>query len=686
MPYLVVEDLKSGVDRRRKQIAGTPGSLWEGINGHISRGGDFEKRKAFVSTYALPAAQTFGLFAIGGNLYTFGSDASPSVPSGVLYQQLAHPTAQAMTRLITAEPNAGQIYAIAEYANGDIYHFYNGARVTSWDALAASVSSNSGVATALALRIDAASAYTATSLGADVTVTASVPGTAFATTGTAATNFGAVNDQLITVTPVIANVAETVSTGTVTITGGTAGAGNYLSSVTVNGVEILGANVLWTTSHDATAALVAARINSFTSSPQYTAAAVGAVVTISAAAGLGDSPNGFVVARTVAGTVTATVGNMASGVDGVAQVTKFTISGTFEAADSFTIALGGVDFTITGASAGTGITAKTFKNKLYSTASSLVYFGATGNPTIFGTGGVGAGFLDPSVTSGGVSPLTAIGKQQGNLGFFARNSIQIWSIDEDEDLNVFLQELENTGTVSPAAVVGFGNNDLFYLSDSGIRSVRAREASNVAFVSDPGNAIDPLVIETMDGLTETQIQRAVGVIEPVDGRLMIALGETIFVFSYFPGAKVSAWTTYEPGFEISAFAVLDNRLYARSGDTVYLYGGAANATYDSCEVTVTFPFLTGKKPGTKKKLTGYDTACENEWTVEMLVDPNNTARKTRLGIVPETTYMGKLPGASLESTHFAPRMTCTAVGYASISSVALHYELLGDADTGEGDS
>lgn len=681
--YIVVEDFKVGLDRRRKQISGVPGALWDCENAHISRGGDIEKRKAFVSTYALPAGLTFGLYSLNGNLYTFGQGTTPgSMPVGVNYQQLAHPLGQAMTRLLSVEAFNGQIYAIATYADGSTYHFYNGSRVTTWDALGASVASNTTLAAALALRIDADPAYIASAVGAIITVTAQSPGTAF-TTAQSTVNYGSVADQTITITPVIANVPEVVATGTVTITGGSAGAGNYLSSVTVNGVQVLGANVLWTTSHDATAALVAAQINLNVSTPEYTAVAVGAVVTISAAAGTGSGPNGFVVAKTDNGTLTSTTANMASGVSGVAQVTKFTIGGTFEAADQFTITLAGVDFILTGVSSGTGTTAIAFKSKVYSTASSLAYFSALNNPASFGAG-VGSGFLNLSNFGNGSQTLTAIAKYQGNLAFFSRNTVQVWFIDTNEDNNDFKQSLDNTGTVSPRSISGFGNNDVFYLAPTGVRSLRARDASNAAFVSDTGTNIDPLVVSTRKALSDTVVQNAVGVIEPVEGRYMLALGPTVFVFSYFPGSKVSAWSTYLPGFTISDFAIVNDALYARSGDTVYQYGGAAGETYDSCTVKATLPFLTSKKPGTKKKLNGFDLACENTWDVHMLVDPRNTARMAKLGTVTDSTYVEKLPGASLESTHFAPQLTCTQPGAASLSSVCLHYELL-EKELGEGD-
>jgi hypothetical protein len=114
-------------------------------------------------------------------------------------------------------------------------------------------------------------------------------------------------------------VVEVLATGTFTITGGTSSPGvNKVNAVMVNGVDVLGAAVDWVTSHADTATAVAAQITSFASTPNYTAAAVGAVVTITAVAGSGATPNGFVVSPTVAGDVTVgSITNMSGGVTAV---------------------------------------------------------------------------------------------------------------------------------------------------------------------------------------------------------------------------------------------------------------------------------------------------------------------------------------------------------------------------------
>lgn len=207
MSYLLVEDFKFGMDRRRPQVAGVPGTLWTASNCFISRGGDVIRAKKFDAVHTLSSG-TFGLAALKSQRYVFGSATAPSMPALVQYQRL--------------------------------------------------------------------------------------------------------------------QAGGTKATGTVTITGGTAGAGvNKVSQVNVAGslangqtvsLNLLTASVDWATSHDATATALAAAINLNSAVHGFTAAAVGAVVTITARDYHGAVPNGWVVTTTEAGDVTTTDANFASGV------------------------------------------------------------------------------------------------------------------------------------------------------------------------------------------------------------------------------------------------------------------------------------------------------------------------------------------------------------------------------------
>lgn len=102
----------------------------------------------------------------------------------------------------------------------------------------------------------------------------------------------------------------TSAVGTLTLATGAAGS---VDTVTVNGVTITSASVPFTTDLATTATAVAANITAYTSSPNYTATAVGTTIYITAAT-TGSSVNGFVVAATTT-TITVTATPMADGGD-----------------------------------------------------------------------------------------------------------------------------------------------------------------------------------------------------------------------------------------------------------------------------------------------------------------------------------------------------------------------------------
>jgi len=110
-----------------------------------------------------------------------------------------------------------------------------------------------------------------------------------------------------------AHTDEVRATGSVELTGGSSGS---VDDVTVDGVSIIDNVVPFNTSLAQTASDLADEINASLSTPEYTASASGAVVTIEAGPGTGSGPNTFAVVSSTT-TLTKTDTNMASGVDAV---------------------------------------------------------------------------------------------------------------------------------------------------------------------------------------------------------------------------------------------------------------------------------------------------------------------------------------------------------------------------------
>jgi hypothetical protein len=684
MPSVFLTDFKFGMDRTRKRIAGVPGTLWIGKNIVISRGGDIERARRFVPTYTLPAG-TFGLGAVRGQLWVFGSGAAPGgLPTGIQYQQLVSPDASAMTGVLDVKTVSGKLYVIARYASGHTYHFYNGARVTDWDALANANTDMPTLADYMAELINADPAVSAVPSGSVVTLTANVAGTAF-TISKSTVNGGAVNDQDITLSTVQANVAavaEVRATATVTVTGGSFLAGlNQVVGITANSVQLMKAVVDWTSSNAATASAVAAQINNLSSTHGYAAVAVGAVITITAGPGTGTTPNGFVVAVTNGGNVTTTKTNFSGGVAAVApiaQIVTATFSGTFEAADQFTITINGTAYTSTGRAAGTGVSALVFKRRVWSCAGSLEEYSSlnTFNNWNNANASSGSGFLNVSNEAEGSERLVGAGVYAGQMAIFSRRNIRIYDINTDATQIAFSKALDNSGTMATRSILNFGDTDLMYLDEPGLRSIRAREYTNLPFVNDLGTAIAPFVKDYMDTLSRGTLQRACAVVEPREGRYMLALGAFVFVLSYFPASQISAWTYFDPGFSISDFARAYNNLYARSGNSIYLYGGVTGTTYPNANemiASVQLPFISAQPPG-RETFSGFDISCTGTWNVVLLPDPNNENAEVAVGNISKTTYPLQDILAQMRTTHVAVNLTCASAGASTIQNLALHFK------------
>jgi hypothetical protein len=432
--------------------------------------------------------------------------------------------------------------------------------------------------------------------------------------------------------------------------------------------------------NDAVASALAAAINK---SPTVSASSSGAVITITGEEN--DVDYDISVATSNNGSNSdqslTIVETQAAGAS-QPEINTVTVGGTFETSDSFTVTIGSDEvFTVTGGSSGTGTSVLTYKSKLYSTASSNLYFSSLNAPSQW-ISGVDYGFINMASQTGGQETLVVAEEYQGLMAIFSESNIRVWSISESSAANVFVQNLRNTGTIAPKSVVPYGNNDVFYLNNSGIRSIKARDSSNAAYVSDVGTNIDTHVRDFMDTLTEAEVARAFGIIEPISGRFWLAIDNRIYVLSYFPSAKISAWSFYEVDFTVKGFARIGERIYARGTDSegddyLYLYGGTNNDIYPSDgedPVEIELPYFGANDPAGFKDLQGFDIVAINEWSVSILPDPDDETKIISAGTAVGTSYGKPKYGATGISPLFAVNLSCNKAGQATFSALAMHYQ------------
>lgn len=115
-------------------------------------------------------------------------------------------------------------------------------------------------------------------------------------------------------------VTAVAASGTITLANATGTSGKNVSSIKVGTVEILGATVSGSssTSSSALASNIAAQINTFVSTPDYTATSSGNVITISGALAAGAAANGTIATTKTTSTIQSQT-NLTGGVTGVGQ-------------------------------------------------------------------------------------------------------------------------------------------------------------------------------------------------------------------------------------------------------------------------------------------------------------------------------------------------------------------------------
>jgi hypothetical protein len=466
------------------------------------------------------------------------------------------------------------------------------------------------------------------------------------------------------------------------------GRDNCIYSVKVGTTELINNPVYYYESTDDVARRVVEEINANTDhglTHHYTAERTGSKVTISALGSTGSTENGKEVFAYARGDVVVYGRfNMQGGSDGIPatpKITEFTFGGTFTEGKEAWILV--TDPTRPGQPykfGATRVTGKkpsfcfTYKGKEYVGVGSAIYFSALNDAGKWDLYDTGSGFIDMANNFGGREDVTGAGVYQNTVAVFTERNCQLWFLDPDPNLNSQHQVLDNTGCIAPDTVISIGSIDLFYLSYNGVRSLKARDNTDAAYANDVGSPIDDIIVKHLDTLTADQRYAAKAIVEPQDGRYWISIGGRLFVLSSFMGSGIAAWTEYLPGFEVTDMIVRKNRVYVRSGDTVYLYGGLSGTEYDDSHVDVELPYLDANKPGTFKSVNGIDMTCEGEWVVSLGFDYTNATAKDEIATFTKPTFaLGKIPATGI-GTHVGVKFTSDFDGYCKIANLLVHYD------------
>ena len=319
-----------------------------------------------------------------------------------------------------------------------------------------------------------------------------------------------------------------------------------------------------------------------------------------------------------------------------------------------------------------GTYSRTFRSKMYRIDGEFLRFSGVGDPGILDPAAPapnnGAGFINIAEQDPDAEELQGMEIYYASMAILSRLQTTVWTLDPDPTKSQINQTLR-IGTVAPHSILQFGTGDVIFLSDSGVRSLHAMMINLAASVSDVGSAID-LILQPIIRDNPTAAADARATIQPIQGRYWLYLNGLIYVLSYFPAGQITAWSIFDPGFEVQEFAVVQNRIFARGPDnTVYLYGGPSLSEYDDCMVTVRTPHLSIEGPTTTKRIKSLDVACEGQWSLSAGMLPNNLEAFELIANLTDNTYGEKSIPFAAAGSHLGIQLVNQAPGPAKLGAI-----------------
>ena len=307
-------------------------------------------------------------------------------------------------------------------------------------------------------------------------------------------------------------------------------------------------------------------------------------------------------------------------------------------------------------------------NKIVCAKDDVVRFCAAGAPRDWTTSS-DAGFLPTGRNQDGSTDALALGQFQKQLVVFFVDGAQVWDFDEDPANNAIKQKIYGIGTQYPQSQASFAS-DVFFLSESGFRSITVNSQTDNFQDIDVGSPIDSLVSVSSESPMSSYV--------PGFGQYWCFVGNTAWVYSFSKSAKLAAWSQYEFPIDIDAVAALNNRLYVRSGDDVHvLTTGAYTDNGILVDIEVEMAYVDGKQPGVLKQFWGADFVGQGTPNLAFRYDSNDESKITQSYEYTGDTRASVLHPVEVAAVNIAPVITHSADEDFRMDALMLYYNSLG---------
>lgn len=134
-------------------------------------------------------------------------------------------------------------------------------------------------------------------------------------------------------------------------------------------------------------------------------------------------------------------------------------------------------------------------SKVFAADKDIVKFSATANPLDWSTAD-NAGYLPTGLQQANANDMAVLAPYRSNLTAMNASSFQNWQVDPDPASMAILDQMDGIGSQWQKAAVPV-SNDLFYLSQLGVRSIGIANAAENLASGDVGAPVDVLVQQAM---------------------------------------------------------------------------------------------------------------------------------------------------------------------------------------------
>lgn len=325
-------------------------------------------------------------------------------------------------------------------------------------------------------------------------------------------------------------------------------------------------------------------------------------------------------------------------------------------------------------------------DKIYAvkTDDGLVRYSKSGDPTNWSEkmdAGGKAGLPTGREAPGDAAPL-ALGSYRGKLVVFQSDSAQVWSVDVDPNNIEISTVLSSIGSQWTNTILPVGD-DLFFLTDSGFRSIGQQIYTGNLQDTDVGSPIDSIVHSRL--MSSTRL--GVGTTEPISaffhglGQYICAIGTELFVFTFSRMSKVTAWSRYILPHSVVALAPYGEYMFFRlSDDNVYIFNPDSyqDSAATDIPVEITSSYQAFKKPGRWKQIMGADVMFNGTAEVQHRWDARSPDEVTAAISLSSDTRPGPMIPVELMTTECGFKVTQSANSEFQLNGITYYYELLGE--------